>query len=377
MTTAFVPRSRSPGEHRVAATPDTVRQLIDAGLQVGVETDAGASARYPDADYEDAGGRVSGDVHDLWSGADLVLTVGPLAHNDDLDGHEADALHDHAVVIGFLAPHRNLDAMRRLAERKVTACALELVPRISRAQRMDALSSQASLAGYRAAVMAAFLCDKHFPLSMTAAGTLRPAKVVVLGAGVAGLQAIATARRLGAVVEATDIRPAAKGEVESLGAAFIDPPGDDESEDFKSAQQRILGERVATAQAVIATAFVPGKPAPTLLTEDMVSGMRSGAVVLDLAAEEGGNCELTRAGEEINHQGVRVIGASQLASALAPEASQLYARNLLEFSRLLIGDDGELHVDPSDDVVGATLVTHDGDVPHEPTAAHLSEGEQS
>lgn len=346
-------------------------------MQVMVEAGAGMGARYPDADYEDAGARVSDDVGSLWSSADLVLTVGPLADNDDLGGHEAGALAENAVVVGFLAPHRDLGAVRTLADRRVSACALELVPRISRAQRMDALSSQANLAGYRAAVTAAYRCDKHFPLSMTAAGTVRPARVVVLGAGVAGLQAIATAKRLGAVVEATDIRPAAKGEVESLGATFIDPPGEDESEDFEAAQHRILGERVAKAHAVIATAFVPGKPAPTLLTEDMVSGMRPGAVVLDLAAEEGGNCELTRVGEEIDHQGVRVVGAHQLASELAPEASQLYARNLLEFVRLLLDEQGNLVVDIDDEVVGATLVTHGGEVHHQPTADRLGKGDQS
>lgn len=341
-----------------------------------VEAGAGAAARYPDADYEDAGARVSGDVEGLWSSADLILTLGPLAYNEDLGRHEASAVPENAVVVGFLAPHRDVDAVRTLADRKVTACALELIPRISRAQRMDALSSQANLAGYRAAVTAAYLCDKHFPLSMTAAGTVRPAKVVVLGAGVAGLQAIATARRLGALVEATDIRPAAKGEVESLGASFIDPAGEDTTQDPLSVQQRVLAERVAKAHAVIATAFVPGKPAPTLLTEDAVSGMEAGAVVLDLAAEEGGNCELTRAGEDIDHHGVRVIGAHQLASALAPEASQLYARNILEFVRLLLDEDGELHVDSEDEIIGATLVTHGGEIHHEPTATRLGEGDR-
>lgn len=376
MTNVLVPACRTPGERRVSATPDAVRKFVEAGVQVSVEAGAGVAARYPDEDYEGAGAQVSDDVAGLWSKADVVLTVGPPAHNDDLGGHEADALAENAVIVGFLAPHRNLDAVRTLADRKVTACALELVPRISRAQRMDALSSQANLAGYRAGVTAAYLCDKHFPLSMTAAGTLRPAKVVVLGAGVAGLQAIATARRLGAVVEATDIRLEAKGEVESLGASFIDPPGDNESDPL-SAQHRILAERVAKAQAVIATAFVPGKPAPTLLTADAVSGMPEGAVVLDLAAEEGGNCELTRPGEEIDHHGVRVIAANQLASELAPEASQLYARNLLEFVRLILDENGDLRVDVDDDVIRATLVTHAGEILHEPTAASLSKGAQS
>lgn len=376
MTTVLVPRSRMSGERRVSATPDAARQLVEAGVQVMVEAGAGASAGYPDVDYESAGARVSDDVATLWSGADVVLTVGPLADNADLGGHEADALQENAVVVGFLAPHRDPEVVRTLADRKVAACALELVPRISRAQRMDALSSQANLAGYRAGVTAAYRCDKHFPLSMTAAGTVRPARVVVLGAGVAGLQAIATAKRLGAVVEATDIRPAAKGEVESLGATFIDPPGDDEPDPL-AAQHRILGERVAKAHAVIATAFVPGKPAPTLLTEDMVSGMRPGAVVLDLAAEEGGNCELTRVGEEIDHQGVRVVGAHQLASELAPEASQLYARNLVEFVRLLLDEQGNLVVDTDDEVVSATLVAHGGEIHHKPTADRLGKGDQS
>jgi H+-translocating NAD(P) transhydrogenase subunit alpha len=378
MVLLFVPRERTAGERRVAATPETVTKLVAEGAVVLVEAGAGTPARFADDDYRRAGAQIT-DAVDGWQRADLICKVGPILVDDP---PEASWIRQGATVLGLLAPHRNLDAVRVLAERRVTALAMELVPRITRAQRMDALSSQATIAGYRAVVLAAHLLDKAFPLFMTAAGTIRPATVVVLGAGVAGLQAVGTARRLGAVVQVSDIREAARDEVESLGATFIDLPelggGEGEGgyaravgEDFLERQRQILAEHLAGADAVIATAFVPGRPAPALVTEDMVARMPAGSVVVDLAAGEGGNCTLTQAGREVEHLGVRILGPVNLPSTAPREASALFARNVLELVRLLLRD-GELAIDLDDDIVAACVVTMAGEVRHEPTAALLN-----
>ena len=375
MTTIFVPREHAPGERRVAATPDSVGRLLKAGLTVSVEPAAGAEAGFADDAYREAGADLVTDAAEGWAAADLVAVVGPPALE------HATQLREGAALVGLLAPHRHLDVVRALAERKVTALALELVPRISRAQRMDALSSQANIAGYRAVILAAHLLEKQFPLSMTAAGTIRPATVVVLGAGVAGLQAIATARRLGAVVRANDIREAAKGEVESLGADFISIEADEAGEgaggyakevgeDFLTRQRRILGEHLAQAHAVITTAFVPGRPAPTLVTREMVEEMPPRSVLIDLAAAEGGNCALTDGARTVEHEQVRVVGAPNLPATMPGEASTLYARNILELVSLLTAD-GELRIDAEDEVVAPALLTRDGEVAHAPTAELL------
>jgi H+-translocating NAD(P) transhydrogenase subunit alpha len=383
MATLFVPRERLAGERRVAATPASVRRFVDAGVDILVEKDAGSAARFLDEEYEEAGATIASDVQP-WSEADLVCTVSPPREED------AARLGEGAVLVGLLAPHHNHDLVRTLVERKVTSLSLELVPRISRAQPMDALSSQANVAGYRAVILAAYLLDKHFPLSMTAAGTIRPATVVVLGAGVAGLQAIATAKRLGAVVRANDIREAARAEVESLGADFIDleEEADAEAEtgyakevgeDFLAMQRRVLGRHLSEAHAVITTAFVPGKPAPVLVTEDMVEGMRPGSVLIDLAASAGGNCVLTPDEGEVDHAGVRIVAAPNLAAQLPHEASTLYARNVWELCRTLLDADapGEVRVDREDEIIAAALLTADGQVVHEPTAEQLRAGEET
>jgi H+-translocating NAD(P) transhydrogenase subunit alpha len=295
----------------------------------------------------------------------------------------AGLLHPDAVLVGLRAPHRHPEVVHTLAEGKVTALALEFVPRVTRAQAMDALSSQAGIAGYRAATLAAYHAEKQFPLSMTAAGTLKPATVVVLGAGVAGLVAIATARRLGAVVRANDIREAARGEVESLGAEFIAIEEDVDAEaeggyakevgeDFLARQRRILGDHLARAQIVITTAFVPGKPAPKLVTAEMVERMPPGSVLIDLAAAEGGNCELTDGDRTVEHGKVRIVGAPNLPATVPGEASALYARNVYELINLLI-DEGRLRVDTDDEIISSTLLTRDGEVVHGPTAALMSE----
>jgi NAD(P) transhydrogenase subunit alpha len=297
----------------------------------------------------------------------------------------AASLRPGAVLIGLLAPWSADALLRVLAERQVTSLPMELIPRITRAQSMDALSSQANIAGYKAVLVAATRLDRYFPLLMTAAGTVRPAKVVVMGAGVAGLQAIATAKRLGAVVEVTDIRPAVKEQVASLGGRFIDLPGlesgegtggyaKEVGEDFLTRQREILTRHVAAADVVLTTALVPGKRAPTLLTRQMVEAMRPGSVVVDLAGEQGGNCELTRAGEEVVHGGVLVLGPTNLPGSLPRDASSLYARNVLSLLQEIL-EEGAITIDRENDVVGPTLLTYQGQIVHAAIAERLQGGE--
>lgn len=380
MTKLFIPRERRAHESRVAATPETVRKLVGLGLEVTVEAGAGRAAGFLDAEYEAAGGRVAADAAAAWGEAGAVLTVAPAATDGELP---IAALARGAVLVGLLAPHESPERARALAEAGVTGLAMELVPRVSRAQSMDALSSQANVAGYKAVLVAAARSPRFFPLLMTAAGTVRPSRVVVLGAGVAGLQAVATAKRLGAVVEVSDIRPAVQEQVESLGARFIELPdlesgegaggyAKEMGEEFLRRQREILTEHLKAADVVITTAQVPGKKAPVLLTAEMVAAMKPGAVVVDLAAEQGGNCALTRPGEEVDAEGVTILGPRNLAATVARDASTLYARNLLALVEHLAAE-GELRIDPEDEITGAMLLTHEGQVVFGPLAAQLEE----
>ncbi len=377
MLKVFVPRERQPGEARVAATPETVKRLIKEGLSVTVEAGAGEGAHIHDAQFEAAGARVGQEVRALYGEADVVLKVSPPEAGEG----EASWMKEGATLISFLAPHKNLEAVRRLRERGVTTLAMELVPRITRAQKMDALSSQANIAGYKAVLLAAVRLGKYFPLLMTAAGTVQPARVVVMGAGVAGLQALATARRLGAVVEVSDIRPAVKEQVESLGGKFIDLPQLESGEgkggyarevsaEFLLKQREIVKARIAAADVVITTAQVPGRAAPKLVTEDMVAVMRHGSVIVDLAAEQGGNCELTVPGEEVVRHGVAILGQLNLPASLPVDASNLYARNVLEVALLLVKG-GELKLNLEDEILSGMLLTHAGEIRHGPTAELL------
>jgi NAD(P) transhydrogenase subunit alpha len=381
MLNVFIPRERRPGETRVAATPETVRRMVKQGFAVTVERRAGEAAFFSEADFEAAGARLLEDPADGWGSADVVLKVAPPEAREG-SGHEATALKPGAVLIGFLAPHRNPETVRLLAERGVSAFSLELLPRVTRAQPMDALSSQASIAGYKAVLLAGWRSPKYLPLLMTAAGTIKPARVVVMGAGVAGLQAIATARRLGAVVEVSDIRPAVKEQVESLGGRFIELPlaesgegtggyAREMGEDFLRRQREIVERHLAAADAVITTALVPGKRAPLLLTAGMVEAMRPGSVVVDLAVEQGGNCELSQPDREVIHNGVLILGPSNLAAAQPHDASLLYARNTLALLQLLVDKEGKLALDLADEIVAGTLLTHEGQVLHAPTAEVL------
>jgi proton-translocating NAD(P)+ transhydrogenase subunit alpha len=375
MVEVFIPRERRPGETRVAATPETVKRMVKEGLAVGVERGAGTAAYFPDAQYEAAGARLLDDAAAGWRAADVVLKVRP-----PVEGEEP---RPGAVLVGLLAPHANLEQVRHLASSRVTALAMELVPRITRAQNMDALSSQASIAGYKAVLLAGVYLPKYMPLLMTAAGTIPPARLVVMGAGVAGLQAIATGRRLGAIVEVSDVRPAVKEQVESLGGKFIELPmlagesgegaggyAREMSEDFLRRQREIVAERVAAADAVITTALVPGKPAPRLVSAETVRSMRPGSVVVDLAIEQGGNCELSQADREVMEGGVAILAPSNLPATLPHDASTLYARNVLALL-LHIVKGGALALDPGDEIVSAMLLTHEGDIRHAPTAERL------
>lgn len=365
--TVGVLRETQPGERRVALTPETVGRLQKAGFEAVVERGAGESAFIPDAEFEAAGARLGTRAEAL--GADVVPVVQP-------PEGELDRLRPGAAVVGFLAPLDRPDLAAALAAQGVTAFAMELVPRITRAQKMDALSAMSTVAGYKAALLAADALPKFFPLLTTAAGTIRPAQVLVLGAGVAGLQALATARRLGAVTSAYDVRAAAREQVESVGAKFVElelDTADAEdrggyakalSEDQQARQVQLLARHVAKADAVITTALVPGRSAPVLLTEEGVEAMAPGSVVIDLAAANGGNCTLTRPDEAVRHGGVQILGPTNLAASMPLHASQMYARTvaafLLEFTR-----DGAFAPDFEDEIVKGACVAHGGSVVHE------------
>jgi proton-translocating NAD(P)+ transhydrogenase subunit alpha len=362
-----VPKETLPGERRVALIPDLVSKLLKAGLQVLVQSGAGTAAGFLDTAYQEQGARLEADVFDQ---ADVLLKVQPPT------AREIDALKEGASIIGFLQPYTNLALIQALAARKVTAFAMELMPRITRAQPMDALSAMSTVAGYKAVLIAANHLPKLFPLLMTAAGTITPARIFVLGAGVAGLQAIGTAKRLGAVVEAYDTRPVVKEQVESLGAKFVELGletkdaeaktgyAKEQSEEFYQQQQRMMLKYVAAADVVIPTALVPGKRAPVLITEEMVQGMRPGSVIVDLAAEQGGNCALTEPGQEIVRHGVVIVGTVNLPSTVPFHASQLYARTVANFLLHLVKD-GKVHLDLNDELTRGPLVTHQGEIVHE------------
>ena len=360
-------RETAPGERRVALVPETVGRLAKSGNDVVVERGAGERSSFPDRLYSDAGATVG----DAWA-AEMVLKVAK--PTDD----EVARLREGAVLVAFLQPLVNHDLVRALAGRRVTALSMDAIPRITRAQPMDALSSQATVAGYKAVLLAAAALPKFFPMLTTAAGTIAPAKAFVIGAGVAGLQAIATARRLGAVVEAFDTRPVVKEQVQSLGAKFLEVDlgetgegtggyAKELSEEAHRREVALLAKAVKENDIVITTAAIPGRPAPKLITAEMVRSMRPGSVIVDLAAETGGNAEVTKPGEVIDIDGVKVIGTTNLPSTMPYHASQMYSRNIASLLALLVTKDGKLNVDMKDEVVKGTVITHEGAIVHEPT----------
>jgi NAD(P) transhydrogenase subunit alpha len=362
------PKETASDERRVALVPDTATRLGAAALEVSVESGAGSAAYITDEAYQQAGAKIVKSAETLLGEADAVLKVQAPSTT------EVELIKKGAVLISFLQPATQGATVRALAKRGVTAFSLELVPRISRAQSMDALSSQASAAGYKAVLMAAGRLGKFFPMMMTAAGTIPPARVLVMGAGVAGLQAIATARRLGAVVSAYDVRPAVKEEVQSLGATFIElaletQEGEggyakEQSEEFLRKQRELIGEHVAKSDVVITTAAVPGRRAPLLVTGEMVKGMRPGSVIVDLAAETGGNVELTKAGADVEVGGVTIIGTRNVPSTMPLHASQLYARNVANLLLHLVKD-GAIVLDFDDEITKGSCVTHEGEIVNE------------
>ncbi|MBS25452.1 MAG: NAD(P)(+) transhydrogenase (Re/Si-specific) subunit alpha, partial [Gammaproteobacteria bacterium] len=355
-----VPKEVREDEQRVALVPDVVNRLAKDGINVSIETHAGELVGYTDADYGSA--TVVSNSRELFSKADIILTVNPAT------SEQIEQLKEGSILIGFLNPHSDLDRFKHLAAKNISAFSVELIPRISRAQAMDALSSQASIAGYKAVLLGSNILGKFLPMLTTAAGTIRPSKCLVIGAGVAGLQAIATAKRLGAIVEGYDVRAAVKEQVESLGAKFVDIEIKAEgeggyarelTEEEKQQQQEILAKHVGASDLIVSTAAIPGRASPRIISTDMVERMRGGSVIVDLAAEGGGNCELTKLGEIVLHKGVKIYGPENVPSMVGNHASELYAKNLQNFLELLI-QDGEINIDLEDEIINDSLITHSG-----------------
>ncbi len=367
-----IPKEIHALEPRVAATPATVKEFIKFGLDVQVEAQAGKQSFFSDQDYKDAGAEIIDSAEQLFSQGDIILKVLPPT------SEEIARLKSGSTFISFFQTTREIPLVKALTERSVTCFSMHLIPRTTLAQKMDALSSQANIAGYKSVLMAATRLGVYMPLLMTAAGTIRPAKVLVLGAGVAGLQAIATAKRLGAHVEAFDVRPVVKEQVESLGAKFIEVEGESEegvgeggyaketSEDYKRRQQELIHDHISKTDVVITTALIPGRPAPLLIPTTMVEAMKPGSVIMDLAAENGGNCELTRKDEVIEHNQVTIDGTSNIPGTMPVHASELYAKNIAAFLTYMVKE-GELNLDMEDEIISGSLFTHEGEITHEPT----------
>ncbi len=368
-----VPRETFPGERRVALVPSAVPNLKKAGLDVVIEAGAGVEAGYPDADYTAKGAKVEAERSEVFASADIILQVLCYGSNDVTGAADLPLLRRGQVLIGFLRPLGDVQTVQEMAATGVTAFSIELMPRTTRAQSMDALSSMGTICGYKAVVVAADTLPRIFPMLTTAAGTITPARVLVMGAGVAGLQAIATARRLGAVVSAYDLRPAVKEQVQSLGGRFVELPlevadaqdaggyAKAQDESFYRRQRELLGKVVAEQDVVITAAVIPGKRSPVLVTRQMVEAMAPGSVIVDLASERGGNCELTRIGEKIVEHGVSIIGTINLASTVPYHASQMYARNLTNFLLNMVKD-GKLNLNMDDEIVRSTMVTEGGEI---------------
>ncbi|MCH2475091.1 MAG: Re/Si-specific NAD(P)(+) transhydrogenase subunit alpha [Gemmatimonadetes bacterium] len=369
MRVAVLKETRS-AENRVALVPLGVKNLVKRGLTVTVQTGAGETSGVSDLMYREAGAEIAASAQETLEDAKLILVVNPPSSN------ELAHLSEGSILVGFLDPLSDPDLVSRLIDLKVTGISMELVPRITRAQSMDALSSQATVAGYKAVLLAANHLPKFLPMFTTAAGTIRPAKALILGAGVAGLQAIATARRLGAVVEAFDVRPAVKEQVESLGASFLESEEEvtaegeggyakELTEDQHNKELELIGSALIDTDIVITTAQIPGRKAPILITEGMVKTMKYGSVIVDLAAESGGNCELSEAGETVLAHGVQILGPSNLPASIPVHSSQMYSKNIVTLISEFLGEDGQLQLDFENDVVGPSTVTHGGEIQNE------------
>ena len=371
-----IPRELNSLEPRVSATPGSVKLLIKSGLNIYIESGAGLESFISDDEYKNAGATIVSSSKDLLANADITLKVLPPSKD------EIKLLKENSIFISLCQTTRELETVRLISEKSITAFSMHLIPRTTLAQKMDALSSQANIAGYKAVLIAASRLGVYMPLLMTAAGTIRPSKVLILGAGVAGLQAIATAKRLGAQVEAFDVRPVVKEQVESLGAKFIEvesgeEDGEDEggyaketSDEYKKKQQQLIHDHISKSDVVITTALIPGKPAPLLIPTTMVESMKPGSVIMDLAAENGGNCELTQKDEIINHNQIVIDGTSNLPGSMPVHASELYSKNVSAFLTYMMKD-GQLNLDLEDEIISGALYTHQGEITHLPTKDSL------
>ncbi|NPU98211.1 MAG: Re/Si-specific NAD(P)(+) transhydrogenase subunit alpha [Candidatus Omnitrophica bacterium] len=370
-----VPKESFPGERRVAVIPDQLPALTKAGLEIWLEAGAGQAAGYPDPLYQEKGARIVPDRREVFASADVIVQINALGANPEKAAEDLRLMREGQVLIGLLDPLSEPKGIEEAAAAKITAFSLEMMPRITRAQSMDVLSSMATIAGYKAVILAAAELPKMFPMMMTAAGTIAPARVFVIGAGVAGLQAIATARRLGAVVQGYDVRPAVKEQVESLGAKFVElaleTQGAEDAggyakaqgEDFYARQREMMARVVADNDVVITTALIPGQKAPVLITREMVQGMAPGSVIVDLAAERGGNCELTRPGEAVTEHGVTILGPLRLPSSIPFHASRMFSKNIVTFL-LHLAKKGSLQIDLEDEITRETLMTRGGEILH-------------
>ncbi len=380
-----IPCEIKEGERRVAIIPTMVGELSRLDAKVLVETGAGSKAYFPDKEYRDNGAEIISDAKLLYKESDVILKVQPPVFNEPLNIHELDLMREDIILIGLLSPVTNRELIEKLLTKRITAFSMELMPRVSRAQPMDALTSQATVAGYKAVLVATQYCGKFFPLLMTAAGTITPANVLVVGAGVAGLQAVATAKRLGAKVEAFDTRPAVREQVESLGARFVEMELPKEAEtiggyakemspEFIKKEREVIGSRLPKTDVVITTAFVFGKKPPILITEDMTKTMREGSVIVDLAAEQGGNCELTQPGEVVQKYGVNFCGPLNLPSSLPVHASQMYSRNITNFVKHLFKAKG-CEIDFTDEITRSCCTCRNGEIVSETVKGAFSSGE--
>ncbi len=378
-----VPKEIFPGENRVALVPDVVSKLVKKGFSVNVQKGAGINAGFRDQEYEKAGAKVIADPQELYRQADIVLKVQRPQFNKDLNEHEINLMKKGSLLITFMYSLHYPELAKECAEKGINVISMDAIPRITAAQKMDALSSQANIAGYKAVLMTANKLGKIFPLMMTAAGTIHPAKVVIMGAGVAGLQALGTARRLGAIVEVSDIRPSVKEEVQSLGGRFIEVETNDElqdengyakeaSQEFLEKQKKLIFKHVTEADIVITTALVPGKKAPILVTEEMIKNMRPGSVVLDMATEFGGNCEISRKGETINKYNVTIIGEPNLPSLVPTHSSEMYARNLQALIEHMTDKEGNFSLNLQSEIVSKSIIVHNGEVVHQKTKTLLN-----
>ena len=374
----FIPKEKLPNETRVAATPDTVKDLIKAGLQVQIESNAGLKSFISDQDYEKKGGVIINNPLKSYAQADIILKVMAPSINEIIE------MKSNSCIISFCQTARELEYVKKIKEKSITGFSMHLIPRTTLAQKMDALSSQANIAGYKSVLLAATRLGVYMPLLMTAAGTIRPAKVLIIGAGVAGLQAIATAKRLGSQVEAFDVRPVVREQVESLGAKFIEVESDSDdgvgeggyaketSDEYKQKQQELMHLHLSKADIVITTALIPGRPAPMLISKVMVESMKPGSVIMDLAAENGGNCALTKKDEIIKHNHVTVDGTSNIPGTMPVHASELYAKNITSFLSYMIKD-ATLNLDLEDEIISGAMFTHNGKITNEQTSKVLEE----